>query len=257
MLRKEDELEWKKQQEDDERVREEERSGGLSAQRAPSHNKKKNTTKPRQRAKVEGKIRLELHSKWIDRQLKETPEDGISYLEGQEEGIMEDIMAEMCRDHKSSHLANEETLQRYNQAANKQRNRRVVSKHLVDITPWVEGSVILSYLYEKDGARPYVLAEIKKRRIKYNTTKPFDEMNKKEKERHKKKWEGCSIKQMTAALKVHEHARLAREEGQHLKDFKEVKNIKPLSQKLQQWMPKQWAIYKRKKGQVHEGAEDA
>ena len=65
----------------------------------------------------------------------------------------EDIMADMCRDHKSSRHANEETSQRYNQA-----NCRVVSKHLVDITPWMEGSVILSYLYEKDGARPYVLA---------------------------------------------------------------------------------------------------
>eukprot|EP00956_Cyclotella_meneghiniana_P005186 scaffold6470_cov52-Cyclotella_meneghiniana.AAC.1 len=121
----------------------------------------------------------------------------------------------------------------------------------------MEGSVILSYLYEKDGARPYVLAELKKRDIKYKATKPVSEMNKKEKAKHNIGWEGCSIKQMTAALKVHEHARLAREEGQHLKDFKEVKNIKPLSQKLQQWMPKQWAIYKRKKGQVHEEAEDA
>ena len=79
-------------------------------------------------------------------------------------------------------------------------------------------------------------------------------MTKKEKQRHNKKWEGCAIKAMTNALKIHEHSRLGREEGQHLKDFSEVKNIKPLSQKMQQWMPKQWEIYKRKKGQVHEDA---
>ena len=170
---------------------------------------------------------------------------------------MADIMAEMCGEHKSSRLVDDDKLTTYNRAANKQRDRTLESKHLQDVTPWMNGSVILSYLYEKDGARPFVLAEIKKRDIKYKPVKAVKDMTKKELAKHKKQWEGCSIKQMTIELKKHEHARLGADEGIHLKDYNEVKNLKPLSQKLQQWMPKQWEIYKRKKGQVHDDAGDS
>lgn len=248
LMRKEDEEE-RKHLEDEARLRAEQ-DGDVSAPEL--HNNKK---QPRRRMKVEGKKRLELHAQWIDAKCQEI-DDGIAFLEAQEVGIMADIMAEMLGEHKSSRLADDDKLTTYNRAATKQRDRTVESKHLQDMTPWMNGSVILSYLYEKDGARPFVLAEIKKRDIKYKPVKAIKDMTKKELAKHKKQWEGCSIKQMTIELKKHEHARLGADEGIHLKDYNEVKNIKPLSQKLQQWMPKQWEIYKRKKGQVHDNADD-
>ena len=91
--------------------------------------------------KVEGKRRLELHSQWIDEKCIEIDES-ISFLERQQRGVMKAIIAETSQDYKSSRLANEELLQRYNQATNKQRDRAVESRHLVDITPcWMEGQL--------------------------------------------------------------------------------------------------------------------
>lgn len=65
-------------------------------------------------------------------------DDGIEFLEAQEKGVFRDILEEMIREHKSSRLAEDQTLQKYSGAANKQRDRTVVSKHLVDITPWMD-----------------------------------------------------------------------------------------------------------------------
>jgi hypothetical protein len=254
LLRKEDEKERKEQEVDEERIQAERERGQQSAPGPSQHNKTKKRIQLCPWTKVAGKRRLELHSQWIDEKCNEI-DKSIAFLERRQRGVMKAIMEEMSRDFKSSHLANEEFLQRYNQAANKQRDRAVQSRHLVDITPWMEGSVILAYLYDKDGARPFVLAELKKRGIQYKPTKKVSEMNKKELGKHKLGWAGCTIRTMQNELREHEHGRLAREEGQHLKDFKEVKNIKPLSQKIQEWMPKQWEIYKRRKGQVHEEAK--
>jgi hypothetical protein len=56
-------------------------------------------------------------------------------------------------------------------------------------------------------------------------------------------------------LRAHEHGRLtdiANEEKYQPPKLDEVKNIKPLSQKMQQWLPIQWQIYKKRKGQVQE-----
>jgi hypothetical protein len=77
-------------------------------------------------------------------------------------------------------------------------------------------------------------------------------MTEQEKAKNKLKWNGASIARLKTTLRNDEHARLAREEGIHLPKFEDVKNIKPLSTKMQQWMPHQWRIYKQRKGQVHE-----
>jgi hypothetical protein len=123
----------------------------------------------------------------------------------------------------------------------------------------MEGSVILSYLVQKEGARPYILAEIKHRRIKYTPEKPGKEMTKEEKKKHEKKWDGASIARLKTAsrlikiisirsmlfstislqrrcfsyqgthvLRNDEHRRLGEEEGQHLPKYDDVKNVKPL-----------------------------
>jgi hypothetical protein len=169
--------------------------------------------------------------------------------------VMKVIRSEMRLNNKSSRLANEATLDRYEQAANREKNRDVESKHLMDITSWMEGSVILSFLNQKDGARPYILAEMKHRKIIYFPEKAVSKMTKEEKAKHKKKWDGASIARLKSVLRAHEHGRLtdiANEEKYQPPKLDEVKNIKPLSQKMQQWLPIQWQIYKKRKGQVQE-----
>jgi hypothetical protein len=52
-----------------------------------------------------------------------------------------------------------------------------------------------------------------------------------------------------------EQARLLTEEDKTVK-IDSIKNIKPLSDELKQWMPKQWQIYKHKKGLIMD-EEDA
>lgn len=97
------------------------------------------------RMKVEGKRRLELHAQWIDEKSDEI-EEAVAFLEQRSEGLMRTIKSEMHRDNKTSKIANEDTLKQYTLIADRQRDRRFTSKHVVDITPWMEGSVILSYI---------------------------------------------------------------------------------------------------------------
>jgi hypothetical protein len=249
-MRQEDEMERKKQKAEEEK----ERAGGDDATTQQSKKKRKKLLHYRQ--KVEGKKRLELHAKWIDMRLKEI-EDSIAFLEEQKPGMTKLIKSELSLHNKSSRSVREATLNQYTRAANNpSANRAVESEHLVDITPWMEGSVILSYLVQKEGARPYIFAEIKHRCIKYTPEKLVNKMTKEEKEKHKKKWDGASISRLKTLLRNDEHRRLGQEEGQHLPKYEDVKNIKPLSQKMQEWMPIQWQIYKKRKGQVQEQLVD-
>lgn len=251
IMRKEDEEERARQKAEEETER------ASAANGETQQSKKKRKKLLHYRRKVDGKKRLELHAKWIDLKLDEI-EDSIAFLEEQNPGVTKLVKSEMSLQNKSSRLANEETLDQYNRAAtSSKKNRAVESQHLVDITPWMEGSVILSYLVQKEGARPYILAEIKHRGIKYTPEKPVKEMTKEEKKKHEKKWDGASIARLKTVLRNDEHRRLGEEEGQHLPKYDDVKNVKPLSLKLQEWMPIQWQIYKKRKGQVQEQAPDA
>jgi hypothetical protein len=123
---------------------------------------------------------MELHAEWIDKKLVKM-EKSIEFLESRQKGIMKVIRSEMQLNNKSSRLANEATLDRYEQAVNREKNCDVESKHLMDITSWMEGSVILSFLNQKDGARPYILAEIKHSKIIYFPEKAVSKMTKEEK----------------------------------------------------------------------------
>jgi hypothetical protein len=49
-------------------------------------------------------------------------------------------------------------------------------------------------------------------------------------------------------LRDHEWACLKKEENKVFANAKDVKYLKPLLDKMRQWMPKQWLIYKKKKG---------
>ena len=105
-----------------------------------------------------------------------------------------------------------------------------------------------------------MLAEIAKRGIKYefvpNPTKRVSDMSKKEKKKYDKGFAGLSMTDLKSLVKKHEQARLLTEEDKTVK-LDSIKNIKPLSDELKEWMPKQWQIYKRKKGLVMDDEDEA
>jgi hypothetical protein len=71
---------------------------------------------------------------------------------------------------KSSAEDNEAKLEKYTRAIKSTKDRFVDSKHLCDVTPWMEGSIILSYLTGTNKARDFLMAEIKHRGIKLPAT---------------------------------------------------------------------------------------
>jgi hypothetical protein len=84
-------------------------------------------------------------------------------------------------------------------------------------------------------------------------------MSKAELKRHKTgKWKDQSITHLKNALKnAVEHARLVKATPKHITPPKlaDVQNVVPFSNKLKEYIPLQWEVYKARKGQVHESAE--
>lgn len=116
------------------------------------------------------------------------------------------------------------------------------SKHLADITPWMDGSIILSYLSGKANAREFVMAEITERKIKMpKNTKSGDLAS---------DWKDFNMLELRHLLRTHERARLLKEEDKVFAKESDVKYIKPFSTKMKEWMPRQWQIYKERKGIV-------
>jgi hypothetical protein len=138
------------------------------------------------------------------------------------------------------------------------RNRHANIRNFIDVTPWMNGSIILSLPQDADVSREPMLAEIAKRGIEYvfvpNPTKQVSTMSKKEKKEYVG-FAGLSMTELKSLVKKHEQAHLLTEEDKTVK-ITSIKNIKPLSDELKLWMPKQWQIYKRKKDLIMD-KEDA
>jgi hypothetical protein len=128
----------------------------------------------------------------------------------------------------------------------------------------MNGSVILSYLSQKAGARDYILAELEYRGVKYYLDPETNvaDLKGKDLERHQHgersgKWDNQKIAVIKKALNVAEYNRLCEEarkaniQGPKLSDIKE---IEPLSDEMKEWMLIQWQIYKERNGQVEESA---
>ena len=60
---------------------------------------------------------------------------------------------------------------------------------------------------------------------------------------------------LKSLVKKHKQTRLLMEEDKTVK-IDSIRNIKPLSDEMKQWMPKQWQIYKRKKGLIMDDEEE-
>jgi hypothetical protein len=126
-------------------------------------------------------------SQWIDEKQKERDEAEVNL--GEEK--MKTILRELSKTNKSSSEDNANKLKTFERATKRGRDRSVTSKHLCDVTPWMEGGIILSLLSQKDGAREYVMAEINKRGIRFpKPKKKVSQMTKKEKEKFDKKFDG-------------------------------------------------------------------
>ena len=105
---------------------------------------------------------------------------------------------------------------------------------LADVTPWMNGSIIVSYLTTTNNAKEFVLAELDKRGVKLMNNQRTN----------------LQAQELHPFLIDSEIERKRKEENIYIKEQKEVKAIKPLSDKMKQWLPKQWEIYKRRKGLV-------
>jgi hypothetical protein len=194
---------------------------------------------PKHVRRVEGKQNLELWGEWIDNKL-----DKIALAEGflKPEG-MKKLRDEIGnKKNKISASENDERLLRYKRAAKSNKDRSVRSKHLADINPWMDGSIILSYLSGKANAREFVMAEITERKIKMpKNTKSGDLAS---------DWKDFNMLELRHLLRTHERARLLKEEDKTFAKESDVKYIKPFSTKMKEWMPRQWQIYKERKGIV-------
>ena len=113
-----------------------------------------------------------------------------------------------------------------------------------------------------DGGRDPMLAEIEKWGIEYVfVPRPKKNISsEKEQKKYDKGFAGLSMTDLKTLVKKHEQQRLLVlvEEDKTVKiEIDKIKHIKPLSDELKQWMPKQWQIYKRKKGLIIDDEEAA
>jgi hypothetical protein len=138
------------------------------------------------------------------------------------EETMKTIMKELSQGNKSSKLDNEEKQRLFEMASKQSKSRMMLSKHLCDVTPWMEGSIILSYVSQKEGGRPYLTAKIDHCEIKYKPTKKVTDMTKEEKAKHAKKFEGLTMN-IKNVLRLDERRRLLEEEDRTVVKLSDVK----------------------------------
>ena len=92
-------------------------------------------------------------------------------------------------------MDNERKQQIFATMSTQQRNRHANIKNLIDVTPWMDGSIISSLLQDADGSRNPIIAEIEEREIKYvfvpKPNKNRSELTKNEKKKYDNHLQGC------------------------------------------------------------------
>eukprot|EP00956_Cyclotella_meneghiniana_P005893 scaffold7723_cov35-Cyclotella_meneghiniana.AAC.3 len=205
-LRKEDEKKRRKQRERRRRQREEQ-SSTQQTQQSPAREEQQQTQPVKSRKqykiqKVEGKKRLMMLSQWMDWKVNEIEKARESL--GDEK--MKEIISTLSRDKKISTDENEEKIKQFESAANSQHERTIDSKHLADITCWMEGSLVFSYFTKTNGAWDFLLAEIKHRDIKRPKQIERGAKNKPKKTVRIKEWTDLKEAELVILLKEHERA---------------------------------------------------
>ena len=124
---------------------------------------------------------------------------------------------------KSSTVVAEEKKKVYDAALQKKLNPKE-GKLLMDFTPFINGTDVLSYLNGVNGGRPYLLAE-----LDFRDEKKWRDLTDAQKS-------SMTDKELRYFLRGLERSRLDSEEGiQHEKD-ESVTAIKPLSPEMQEWL---------------------
>jgi hypothetical protein len=126
-------------------------------------------------------------------------DNAINELEKQNPNIMKLIRAELTKSNNQSEIDNAAKFQKYEAASNAKINCILTVKNLAEVTSWMNGSIMLSYLSQKHGANDYIAAELEFCGVEYYLIDKKAKLSKKEKANHElgmqtKNWYGQSIK---------------------------------------------------------------
>eukprot|EP00956_Cyclotella_meneghiniana_P009649 scaffold13339_cov32-Cyclotella_meneghiniana.AAC.1 len=124
---------------------------------------------------------------------------------------------------KSSAIVAEEKKSLFNKALTKKLNPKE-GKHLLDLTPFINGKVVLSYLNLKNGGKPFLLAE-----LDFRDQKRWRDLTDAQKN-------AMNEKELRYFLRSLERTRLDEEEGIQYEEDEKVSEIKPLSPEMQEWL---------------------
>ena len=124
---------------------------------------------------------------------------------------------------KSSAIVAEEKKSLFNKALTKKLNPKE-GKHLLDLTPFINGKVVLSYLNLKNGGKPFLLAE-----LDFRDQKRWRDLTDAQKN-------AMNEKELRYFLRSLERTRLDEEEGIQYEEDEKVTEIKPLSPEMQEWL---------------------
>ena len=127
------------------------------------------------------------------------------------------------REYKSSTIVTEEKKASYDAALGKKLNPKE-GKYLNDLTPYVNGTVVLSYLNAKNGGKPYLLAELNFRDQKKWRDVPAATKN------------TMKEKDLQHFLRGFERTRLDDEEGIQHECDDHITEFKPLSPEMKEWL---------------------
>eukprot|EP00956_Cyclotella_meneghiniana_P022850 scaffold43611_cov30-Cyclotella_meneghiniana.AAC.1 len=167
---------------------------------------------------------------------------------GEDEAMKAIVVAELGKENnKSSAVEQDEVIQQYKRASKTNKNRTISSVHLADVAPWMEGAIILSYLTATNKSKEYIIAELQHRKVRRLKTR-IRKKNKKPVTINIKEWSDMNEGELRHVVRDDERARLQKEEEKVFAKVQDIKSIKPFSEKMKQWMPRQWQIYKEKKG---------
>ena len=124
---------------------------------------------------------------------------------------------------KSSAVVAEEKKTLFNAALQKKLNPKE-GKYLNDLTPFINGKVVLSYLNIKNGGKPFLLAE-----LNFRDQKRWRDLTDAQKN-------AMNEKELRYLLRSLERTRLDEEEGIQYEEDEKVSEIKPLSPEMQEWL---------------------
>eukprot|EP00956_Cyclotella_meneghiniana_P007228 scaffold9874_cov51-Cyclotella_meneghiniana.AAC.10 len=85
-------------------------------------------------------------------------------LEELGEEAIKAIVAKLSKENKSSAVEQDKAIQQFKRASKSNKNRTVSSVHLADMTPWMEGAIILSYLTATNNSKEFIIAELEQRK---------------------------------------------------------------------------------------------